>query len=174
MHDPLPRKRQVRSIRCVSPRSGGRCHRQPIRVDCILGSCSWCQARDCCAKTAVVSETVSAREGALSCTWLKSPRVQRSLHETPSAAANVEREVGIFRCWRPIRTLQLRWCVGVHVYGERLLAENVRAKQFMDAPRGAARELMLHEIRQTSWQSAPKARITSGGRFHTESCRLIR
>src|SRR5262249_46827033 len=24
------------------------------------------------------------------------------------------------------------------------------------------------------WQSAPKARITSGGRFHSESCRLIR
>ena len=56
----------------------------------------------------------------------------------------------------------------------RLLAEDARAKRFMDAPRGAARELMLHEIRQTSWQSAPKARITSGGRFHTESCRLIR
>jgi ABC-type uncharacterized transport system substrate-binding protein len=25
-----------------------------------------------------------------------------------------------------------------------------------------------------SWQCAPRARITSGGRFHTESCRLIR
>jgi hypothetical protein len=24
-----------------------------------------------------------------------------------------------------------------------------------------------------SWQCAPKARITSGGRFHPESCRLI-
>ena len=32
----------------------------------------------------------------------------------------------------------------------RLLAEDARAKRFMDAPRGAARELMLHEIRQTS------------------------
>jgi hypothetical protein len=58
----------------------------------------------------------------------------------------------------------------------RLLAEDARAKRFMDAPRGAARgiDAARNPPNFRSWRSAPKARIVSGGRFHTESCRLIR
>ena len=38
---------------------------------------------------------------------------------------------------------------------------------------GENRVFLVKHSYVSGWQCAPKARITSGGRFHPESCRLI-